>query len=110
MLSLARSRRSLLLMLVLTLLASLLAVAPTKAETVDGPDLDVTFGVNGEIRLPELGDINTTDGQPHVVSMPDGRTVIGATLGEFWNRQGDFGVTRLTADGHLDPTFAGIGF
>jgi uncharacterized delta-60 repeat protein len=63
-------------------------------------DLDPTFGVGGKFIAPDTIGFPVAD----MAVQPDGKMVLVGSL------NGNFAVTRLNANGTIDPTFGGGGF
>ena len=50
-----------------------------------------------------------TGGFYNVLMQPDGRLLVSGLFTSFNGQATPYGLTRLTADGSIDPTFSGLG-
>lgn len=67
---------------------------------------DLSFGVNGQALVSPTPTLDYLD---HIRLSSDGSMLVAGTSLALPSRLGDFTVSRLTADGALDPTFGTAG-
>jgi uncharacterized delta-60 repeat protein len=70
--------------------------------------LDAGFGINGLVTIDFDGDTGG-DRANGIALQSDGKIVVAGTTHGAAQQSADFAVARLTADGILDPAFAGSG-
>jgi uncharacterized delta-60 repeat protein len=69
-------------------------------------DFDTTFGGGDGAALVNFAPASSDQGTT-LVALPDGKTLVGGSVGDGTNSNDDFGIARLNADGSLDTTWGG---